>query len=632
MPNGTDQGNAAVHQSWNIHGVRDIFSRHAYDHQRGAYAEAAQGIIRLFIAPIVALYIAAIVSGAIAVDLTFPEDHQSLTKLRANLNLLLYLTLGQAVIAGGILLWIFRSPQANTARRVFAIANDYITITAVLALGGRPMAPIFVVLLWLTIGNGLRYGPRYLLFGAGASLLAMLVTVATNSYWRSQPFIASAFVLVAMLVPAYIYIMLRTMRRSHEAEHVANQAKAQFLSVMSHELRAPLTGIIAMTQMLLARRQPASEYEVTQAIKSSSEALLLVVDDLLEASTADAARIRLSHEDFHIKAVAGRLEKMLLSPAREKGLALTISVADDVPELLRGDQHRLTQALLNLLHNGIKFTSTGSVTLSVSSLPGSSRLAEVRFEVRDTGKGVSDSFKSRLFEPFAQDDTGPSRRHGGMGLGTTIARNLVEQMGGTIAVEDNPGGGAVFTAVIPFERATIRAEPASDIVVSPGPFVKDDVPEPDIYEAHRAATRPLHILSVEDQRPNRIMLQSILSKAGHRATMCSDPERAVNYLLEEQFDLVILDIHMPGLSGIDLVRRVRAIEGTTDNPTPVLFLTADLTQETMNAALQAGGTQVLTKPIRADQLLQAIARAAQSLPKIVDPDPNARPELRGQAG
>jgi len=617
-----------MHQSWNLHGVRDIFSRHAFDQQRGAYAEAAQGIIRLSIAPIIALYIAAIGSGTIAVDLTFPEDHQALGKLRANLHLLLYYTMLQALIAGGILFWILRSPQANTARRVFAISNDYITITAMLALGGRPMAPIFVVLLWLTIGSGLRYGPRYLLFGAAASLLALGVTIFTNSYWKAQPFIASTALMVALLVPGYIYVMLRTMRRAHHAEQVANQAKGQFLSVMSHELRAPLTGIIAMTQMLLARRQPASEYEVTQAIKSSSESLLLVVDDLLEASNADAARIRLSHEDFQIKAVAGRLEKMLLAPAREKGLALTVEVAADVPELLRGDKHRLTQVLLNLLHNAIKFTSAGSVTLSISTQSRSARAVELRFEVRDTGKGVTDAFKTRLFEPFAQADPSLSRRHGGMGLGTTIARNLVEQMGGKITVEDNRGGGALFTAIIALDHATIRPEPASEIVITPGPYVKGDIVEGDIYEAHRASTRPLYILSVEDQRPNRIMLQSILSKAGHRATMCSDPERALNYLLEESFDLIILDIHMPGLSGIEIVQRLRALEVTSEATMPVLFLTADLSQETLSTALQAGGTQVLTKPIRADLLLQAIERAALSLPKLVDPDPNARLELR----
>jgi two-component system sensor histidine kinase RpfC len=161
--------------------------------------------------------------------------------------------------------------------------------------------------------------------------------------------------------------------------------------------------------------------------------------------------------------------------------------------------------------------------------------------------------------------------------------------------------------------------------------VKGDIVEGDIYEAHRASTRPLYILSVEDQRPNRIMLQSILSKAGHRATMCSDPERALNYLLEESFDLIILDIHMPGLSGIEIVQRLRALEVTSEATMPVLFLTADLSQETLSTALQAGGTQVLTKPIRADLLLQAIERAALSLPKLVDPDPNARLELRADA-
>lgn len=612
---------------WNPHGVRDIFSRHAYDKQHGAYAETAQGIIRLCIAPIVAIYIAAIVSGAIDVDLTFPEDHQSLAKLRENLHLLIYFTMAQAIIAAGILAWILKSPQANVPRRIFAIANDYITLTLILALGGRPMAPMFVVLMWLTIGNGLRYGQGYLVGGAFASVLAVLVTVTTNSYWRAQPFIATSFILVAILVPAYIYIMLRGIRRAHHAERVANQSRSQFLAVMSHELRAPLTGIIAMTQMLLARRQPASEFEVTQAIKASSESLLLVVDDLLEVSTADPGRIRLNHEDFQIRGVAERLERMLLAPAREKGLALSAHIGEDVPLLLRGDQHRLTQAILNLLHNAIKFTQTGAVTLTITCLPKNARVVDLRFEVRDTGKGVSDAFKARLFEPFAQADPSLGRRYGGIGLGTTIARNLIEQMGGSISVADNPGGGAVFTAVIPFELSTTRLEGSTEIVASgqePAPAAGDR----DLYELHRESTRPLRILSVEDQRPNRIMLQSILSKAGHRATMCADPERAINYILEEPFDLILLDVHMPGLTGIDLVARLREIEAGREHPTPVLFLTADLTQETMNAAMQAGGTQVLTKPIHADQLLNAIAQAAAALPKFLDADPNARPELQ----
>jgi two-component system sensor histidine kinase RpfC len=593
----------------NPHGVRDIFSRHAYDQQLGQYAEAAQGIIRIFVAPVVALYIAAIVSGAIAVELTVPEDHQSLSKLRSNLHLLLYLTMVQAAIAAGILTWILKSPKANPIRRVIAVGNDYITIAAVLALGGRPMAPIFVLLLWLTIGSGLRYGLRYLVWGAVASLLAMCVAIATNSFWQSQPFTSATLILVAILVPAYVYLMLRTMQRAHASEHVANQAKSQFLAVMSHELRAPLTGIIAMTQLLLGRRQPAAEHEVTHAIKGSAESLLLVVDDLLDVSTSDTNRIRLAHEDFQIHAVVARLEKMVLATAREKSLALTTSIADNVPSTLRGDQHRLTQVLLNLLHNAIKFTETGSVSLVVTLASRDQRVARLRMEVRDTGKGVPHGLKARLFEPFAQEDGSLARRHGGIGLGTTIARNLVEQFGGVITVEDNPGGGSIFVVTAPFEFATMQPDPASEIVASPGPFIRDESQEQDIYSLHRETTRPLRVLSVEDQRPNRIMLQSILNKAGHRPVMCADPERAVNYLIEEQFDLVILDVHMPGLSGIDIVRRLRALE-SDDVSTPVLFLTADMTQQTVTDALAAGGTQVLTKPIRADHLLNAIAQVA----------------------
>ena len=591
--------------------VQEILGYTAYRPGYQAYAEVAQCIMRLAVVPFVALYILGVVSGVIPGHETAAMDPSVLTN---SLNWLLPVTFVELALAAIALIWTLRHPSIGiTYRRMVLPLIDLVLVTVAMALGGKMMVPLVVLPLWLTIGSGLRYGLDYLIAGTVLTLISLGIVLAVNPYWQENLVFSGAMAVISVLVPIYLYFMLRQIRNANLREQTALKDRTQFVAMMSHELRAPLAGIVSMAQLLMNRRQPAAEFEVTQSIKSTAENLLLVVDDLFHVSMSDNQRPEVNDRAFQLRQVAARLETMLGSLAQEKGLTLTFEVADGVPHLVSGDPNLLTQALLNLLHNAIKFTDAGGVTLTIQSRPSGDGPIWIHIEIVDTGPGIAEQMKSRLFKAFVQQDLSFSRRHGGVGLGATIAYNLIQQMGGSIRVDDNPAGGAIFVVDVPFRSTSLPDVASTDFLP---PAEETDLStvsraaEQDVFSRHRANTRPLRILSVEDQRPNRLMLQAILSKAGHRAMMCSNAERAMTFLLDEPFDLVILDIHMPGASGIDVMAHINGNGAGEGSHLPVIFLTADLTPETRELAMNTGGMTVLTKPIQADALLEAIHNAA----------------------
>lgn len=496
---------------------------------------------------------------------------------------------------------IYAQPAASHLRRSIGMLADYSTLAVLMSLSPEALAPLYVVVLWVTIGNGLRYGLRYLLAASVLSATSFLFVIRGSEYWLQQPYLAWGLWVGLFAIPAYYISLMNALRRAIAEAQSANAAKSRFLANMSHEFRSPLNGIIGMSELLHGTRLEPEQKECAEVIQTAAQTLLLLVEDVLDISAIEAGKLSSKETEFNLHDLGHRLQKMLQPHAAEKGLLLKVRIDEDVPIRFLGDSAHLTQILLNLLHNAVKFTDNGEVSLDVRSVGMEGARLRLRFSVRDTGIGVPDPDKQRIFNAFEQVDAGPARRFGGTGLGTTIAKTLTELLGGAIGLEDNVGGGSHFWVDIPL--LALHPEPRAELVESDESTV---VSFEDPFVRHKARVRSQCILVADDQAANRKVLCRILERAGHRPLEAVDGEEALDLLEGSGIDLAIIDMHMPRVSGLDVIRQLRFMQAG-GKPTPVIVFSADATVQAMQDAENAGARLFLTKPVVVPRLLEAVA-------------------------
>ena len=550
-----------------------------------ADSEHEQALVRLVIASLILAYL----WGLSHVGGSRGEDVQPM----------LLVMFAETLIGVGLVALILIRPAASHVRRWTGMFADYGTLTALMLLSPVALAPLYIIVLWVTIGNGLRYGRNYLVAATALALSSFLLVVVESAYWRQQPTLATGLLIGLVAIPVYMASLLRALDSAVEEARRANAAKSRFLATMSHEFRSPLNGIIGMSELLQGTRMGPEQREYADVVHASAQTLLLLVDEVLDISAIEAGKLRRKDADFNLHELVGRVAKMVQPPAHEKGLQLRTRIADDVPVRLHGDGAHLTQILLNLMHNAVKFTERGSVNLMVMLVSSNGQDLTLEFSVRDTGIGIPAADKERIFGAFEQVESGPGRRFGGTGLGTTIAKTLAQLLDGRIGVEDNPGGGSHFWVELPF-----RALDAAD-VVEPGRASKI-VAIDDPFVRHRARVRSLRILVADDQQANRTVLCRILERAGHRVQQAGDGEQALDLLESDAIDLAIVDMHMPRFTGLDVLRQLRYMQAG-GRQTPVIVLSADATAQAERDAMEAGAPAFLTKPVMVARLLETIA-------------------------
>lgn len=367
---------------------------------------------------------------------------------------------GELVVSLGLMVAILLRPQVSHTRRLIGMLLDYTCTGAIMAIQGEPASPLYAVCMWVTIGNGLRYGSNYLRAATAMGSLCFLSAILISPYWKANPYLSWGLLLGLIAVPLYFDSLLRAMTRAvREARH-ANQAKSRFLANMSHEFRTPLNGLSGMTEVLATTRLDAEQKECVNTIQASARSLLSLVEEVLDISAIEAGKIRIDQRDFSLRELLGAIGLILQPQARARGLHYSTQVAADVPDLLKGDTGHLRQVLLNIVGNAVKFTEQGHVLLRITRVSAGSAL-RLRFDVEDTGIGVPLDMRSRLFDAFEQADVGLSRRYEGTGLGTTIAKGLVEAMGGSIGFKENQPSGSVFWFELPMAiGAPVQAAPA----------------------------------------------------------------------------------------------------------------------------------------------------------------------------
>jgi len=652
---------------------------------------------------------------------------------------LLFITTATLILAATLV-----NHRASPWRRLFGAIVDFSTASFLLLIGGETSAPLVGVYLWVSLGNGFRYGVPYLYFSTALATLGFGSVLTFNPFWQSHLPLGIGILFTMVIVPLYAASLTRQLHAAVKRANEANQAKSNFLANMSHELRTPLNGVIGVADLLTETKLDKEQKEFAQIIYASAHTLLGLIDNVLDISRIESGRINSTPEDFDLHRLVNGTAAMMSPQAKSKGLVLAAHIAPQTPYDLHGDARHLRQILINLIGNAIKFTENGRVDVYIRPV-GQTHPPRLRFEVVDTGIGIAEDGQAHIFESFTQADPSITRRFAGSGLGTTIAKQMVEALEGQIGLHSREGEGTTLWFELPFspqslqstltgqhleaplrvailagseqttriqtlirswggetiavdnttrlaaelsteypmektlgavvvERSALPGDPAAflgllrddpNLATLPVILVESDasmnpardkqwlldgfasvlrtpvnttllfnaihavlshempsnvVSLADHFQSQTGQASRLRILVAEDNPVNQRVICGLLEHAGHQVFLAHDGEEALAMLesAEQVYDLAILDMHMPLLSGPEVVQRWRFME---NGHLPVIMLTADARTEAQTACEEAGADTFLTKPINSRELVMVIARLANQ----PTPSPVSRP-------
>jgi two-component system, sensor histidine kinase RpfC len=634
-----------------------------------------------------------------------------------------------------IFVWIIVDPRVNVARRLLGATADMAMTGYGMLVTGEVGTVMFGVYLFVTFGNGFRYGKPYLFFSQFLSVVGFSLVLWLNPYWSTHPHMGVGLLASLIVLPLYVSTLLTRITEARNRAEEASQAKSRFLAVMSHEMRTPLNGIIGMNSLLSTTEMNDEQKDLVGTMHNSAKVLLSLIENVLDISKIEAGKLVTEVIDFDLHALVNGTTKILAPQAEAKKLQLNLQISPQASYLLRGDPHHLRQVLINLIGNAIKFTERGEVLLRIGVISEDADKVGLRFEIIDTGIGIPLDTQTRIFESFTQADQSTTRRYGGTGLGTTISKQLVELMGGRIGVSSQQGKGSNFWFELPLAKQTDVLEHAEEIfrlnrsrvlvvtqsdadaetlcgylagwgaryewassvaralalldqvanrahqfdvvlvdrdcvederetarqikekikfnkraalllinaelsanredeLIASGYSAllegavnktllfnalhaagagEDDQPSADViqltskYVEQARSHQRIKILVAEDNPTNQKVISKILERAGHSVRLAANGEEALDTLEQNEFDLAIVDMHMPIMGGIEVAKFYRFIDRKLPRM-PFVMLTANATAEAMEECKQAGIDAFLSKPVETRELLATIAR------------------------
>ncbi len=635
-------------------------------------------------------------------------------------------------LATGIFAWILIRPGINIPRRLLGAVADIGMSSYGMAVTGDIGTVVFGVYLFVTFGNGFRYGKPYLFFSQALSIAGFMFVMATNEYWKSHVNMGIGLLISLVILPLYVSTLLTRITEARKRAEDASNAKSRFLAVMSHEMRTPLNGIIGVNSLLATTKLDEEQRDLANTMHNSAKVLLSLIENVLDISKIEAGKLTTEMIDFDLHALANSTTKILQPQAHAKGLLLNLQIHPRVSYLLRGDPHHLRQVIINLVGNAIKFTQYGEVLLRVGVVNENLDEIRLRFEVIDTGIGIAFDAHARIFDSFTQADQSTTRRYGGTGLGATISKQLVELMGGNIGLSSIEGKGSTFWFELPLTKQKVSIEVAEkmfrldhsrvlilsgsdhdaaligghltgwgathvraknlagalelighgdrsfDVAIVDASSIVDENEvaqqiisrnklsrrialllinaQISLRNAHRSnlsaysallenatdksllfnaihaaanlgdaqatadviplarkhaeqvqSKQRLRILVADDNATNQKVLQKLLERAGHLTHIVENGEEALDALEQSEFDIAVVDMHMPIMGGVEVAKFYRFVDRKLPRM-PFIILTANATAEAMEECRQAGIDAFLTKPVENHNLLATIEK------------------------
>jgi|SRR5690348_2897959 len=532
---------------------------------------------------------------------------------------------GFVVFGLGIVVWVLAKPDVSPIRRVLGMIADNAGTTYFMLCTDELGAIVLFIYIFVAFGNGLRFGRWYLHASQVMALAGFTLVMFVSGFWAQHVPMGLGIILALGTLPFYVAHLGGKLETAKIRAEEANQAKDRFLANVSHEMRTPLNGVIAMADLLRETSLQGTQRELVQTLSTSAQLALAQIEDVLDMAKLQAGRVNIETRPFDLSKLLTDIVKVIVPQARYKRLAVNTDVAPEAGRWFHGDAHHLRQVVLNLLSNAVKFTEHGEITLSASVLHTVDNVSMLRVAVKDTGIGISAEKKAAIFEPFTQADESISRLYGGTGLGTTIAKQLITLMGGQIGVESTVGTGSIFWFELPLQQA----EPEGvDLVQELASVARLSASAAEV-RAGVAATvhkmRGARILVAEDNPTNQRVTELILESGGHVPTIVNSGEAALDALEQGGFHLALFDMSMPGVSGLEALKLYKF---STQKPIPVIVLSANVTTEAIAQCQAAGAAEFVAKPVRPSVLLDAIERHLSGEPMVAAVAPPPRSDER----
>jgi two-component system sensor histidine kinase RpfC len=529
----------------------------------------------------------------------------SVSDLVVNINELVMVTFLYLMFSIFLSIAIEFDVFSRISRRLVGIVGDISLTAIIIHIVGIHGVPLFCVFLWVTIGNGFRYGQKYLVVSSALSLLAFLTLSWIDSYWLISDEIAFTGLLLLIVVPAYLKVLLNRLMIEKERTEKASREKTRFIANVSHEIRTPLNAIIGLGGMI-SKVGIEEQREIMTHIENASMALMGLVESVLDISKIESGKVSVRNESYNPVALFASVESIFAAQIRDKGLRFIVQVDDGIPPRILGDQQRLRQVLINLVGNAVKFTETGSIRLDASGECVGDNNELLRITVSDTGIGMTDEFQRHIFDRFRQENETIARRYGGTGLGTAISRQLVRLMGGEIGVQSVFGKGSKFWITLPLVRADALFDPFADSTSA----VHEELQE-------KIAEARIRILVVEDCDVNRLVYRTMFRYLGIETDFAETGIVALEYLAANRYDMLVFDMQIPGMSGDETIARYQQLVAAPNRP-PIVVITGDATDEVESRCTGLGVSALLSKPVTLGEIKQLVGR----LVLHQDPEPS----------